>query len=75
VFGPQLGHWMTVDRIPVNSLIDGLIFLPVAMLVARTATLAVRAAGQPARRARARPASGTGAGTRRPVRPASTPSP
>jgi hypothetical protein len=43
VFGPQLGHWMIVNRIPVNSIIDGLIFLSVAMLIARTATLAVRA--------------------------------
>jgi phosphoglycerol transferase MdoB-like AlkP superfamily enzyme len=43
VFGPQLAHWMIVNRIPVNSIIDGLIFLSVAMLIARTATLAVRA--------------------------------
>lgn len=49
VFGPQLAHWMIINRIPVNSIIDGLIFLAVAMLVARTATLAVRArwASQP----------------------------
>jgi hypothetical protein len=43
LFGPQLAHWMIANRIPVNSIIDGLIFLSVAMLIARTATLAVRA--------------------------------
>jgi hypothetical protein len=43
VFGAQLGHWMMTNRMPLDGLIDGLIFLSVAMLIARTATLAVRA--------------------------------
>lgn len=43
VFGRQLGQWLVSNHVPVNALIDGLIFLSVAMLLARTGTLAARA--------------------------------
>ena len=42
-FGPQLNRWLTTNSVSVDAVTDSLIFMAIAMLVARTLSLAARA--------------------------------
>lgn len=46
-FTNQLGSWLAVSSIPSAAITDGLIFMAVAMLLTRTAGLAIRARSLP----------------------------
>ena len=46
-FGTQLGSWLAASSIPSATITDALIFMAVAMLLTRTAGLAIRARSLP----------------------------
>jgi hypothetical protein len=46
-FGSQLGRWMSANSVTTAAITDSLIFMAIAMLVARTLSLGLRAAGLP----------------------------
>ena len=48
-FGPQLGHWMISHAVTAGAITDALIFMAIAMVLARTIGLAARARHLPAR--------------------------
>jgi len=46
-FGPQLGHWMAANSVTAAAITDSLILMAIAMLIARTLSLGIRAAVLP----------------------------
>ena len=57
-FTNQLGGWLAANSIPSAAITDGLIFMAVAMLLTRTAGLAIRARSLPAAAATPIPSPG-----------------